>query len=399
MKVLLNDGMDEEGIKLFNDAGIETDTQKKRSKTLVDAIGDYDALCVRSDTKVKKDVIEAGAKGKLKIIGRAGVGHDNIDIDVASDNGIIVKYAPYGNTNSAAQQAIFLIGAVLRNLPQAHYSLKNGVWSRKQYSGVEITPETILGILGCGRIGQRLSELVRGFDMKVVGYDQAPEFVKSQYPNSRMEYISKEKVLEISDIVSIHIGGNELIVGEKELSLMKPSAYIVNTARGENIDEIALYKALLNGKIAGAGLDVYQNEPSEGEKFENKLRDLGNVVFSPHLGASTPQAQVKTSREIAEVVIGFLRGGNYTKSVNAKDTVQAEEKPVYTLFVHHKDEPGMFAQIDAILKENNINIREINSRQIGKDGAVHTTYLIHSPVTMSLIEQLKALPQVYRALE
>lgn len=397
MKILLNDGMDKEGIELFRQAGIETDTEKKNPKTLVDVIGDYDGLIVRSATDVPQEVIEAGSRGNLKIVGRAGVGVDNIDTGTSSEHGIVIKFAPYGNTNSAAQHTFFLIGAVSRNIPQAHHTLKNGIWQKKPFKGVELTPETTLGVLGCGRVGQRLSELVRGFDVKVVGYDEALERVKIYYPNSRIEYRSKEEVLEISDYVSIHIGGSAVIIGERELSRMKPTAYIINTSRGGNIDEEALYKVLKNGRIAGAALDVYTNESElkEGGEFKSMLIGLDNVVLTPHLGASTDEAQKKTSREIAEVVIGYLLRGDFTNAVNVGESVAAEEKPVYPLFIHHVDKPGMFAEISAVLKKHQINIRENPSRQLGKDGTAITIYLLHSQVGPEVIKQLNTIPQVY----
>ena len=174
MKVLLNDGLEKEGLKLFQDAGIETDTQKRDQNKLIADIAEFDALIVRSATKVTKEIIEAGAKGKLKIIGRAGVGYDNIDVAAASENGIVVKSAPYGSTNAVAELTIGLMLSISRKTPQAHQSLKNGVWKKEKLKGTELSYKT-LGILGCGRIGQRLAEIAhRGFEMEVIGYDIKP---------------------------------------------------------------------------------------------------------------------------------------------------------------------------------------------------------------------------------
>ncbi|MDP7476382.1 MAG: phosphoglycerate dehydrogenase [Candidatus Woesearchaeota archaeon] len=399
-KVLLNDGLDEEGLELFHKVGIETNTEKKDQQTLVEVIGNYDGLVVRSATDVPQEVIEAGAIGNLKIVGRAGVGVDNIDAGTSTENGVIVKFAPYGNTNSAAQHTLFLIGAVSRNIPQSHYALKNGIWQKKPFKGVELTPETTLGVIGCGRVGQRLSELVRGLDVNVVGYDESPEKVKNYFPNSRIKYMSKEEVIEISDYVSVHIGGKVAIIGESELSHMKRTAYIINTSRGGNIDEEALYKVLKNGTIAGAGLDVYSNESEfkEGGEFNNRLKELDNVVLTPHLGASTNEAQRKTSIEIAEVVIGYLLRGDFTNAVNVGESVAAEERPVFPMFIHHLDQSGIFADISDILRKHNINIRENPSRQLGKDGTATTVYLLHQHVGPEALKQINALPRVYRAL-
>lgn len=396
MKVLLNDGMDKEGIELFEKAGIETDIVKKDSDALVKIIGGYDGLGVRSATKVTKEVIEAGAQGNLKIIGRAGVGVDNIDVNAATYYGVLVKFAPYGNTNSAAELAFLLMGNVSRNIPQAHYSLKNGIWQKKLFKGKELSHK-ILGIIGCGRIGQRLSELVRGFDMRVVGYDNMHEQIKTLFPESRIEYMSKEEVLKIADYVSVHTGGDSILIGARELSIMKPTAYLINTSRGNNIDEESLYEALKNKKIAGAGLDVYANEPKkDGEKFTSKLIELDNVVLSSHLGASTGEAENKTSREMADVIISYLLRGDYANAVNAGETIQAEQKSVYPLFIHHEDKPGVFTEIGKVLKKYNINIRENPSRQIG-EGAAVTVYLLHNPVGPEVIKQLNSLPQVHSA--
>jgi D-3-phosphoglycerate dehydrogenase len=389
VKVLLNDGLEKEGIRLFEGFGIEADTRKRDSSSLIADIGQFDALVVRSITKVTREVLEAGAKGNLKIVGRAGVGYDNIDVAAASENGIILKSTPSGNTNAVAELTLCLLLDVSRNVPQAHQSLKSGVWKKEKLRGTELSYKT-LGILGCGKIGQRVAELARrGFDMEVIGYDLKPCL------ESSIKFVSKEEVLAKADYVSIHTGGKEVIVGEKELSLMKPTAYLINTSRGANVDEQALYKALKEGKIAGAALDVYVEEPKvEGAEFRNKLRELDNVVFSSHLGASTIEAQRETSTEIARVISGYLLGGDFTNSVNAGESIELEERPVYTLFIHHRDVPGVFARIDKVLADNDINIRANYSRQIGKSGYAVSVYVIHKKVSPEIIKTLKGIANV-----
>ena len=389
MKVLLNDGLEKEGLKLFQDAGIETDTQKRDLNKLIADVGQFDALIVRSTTKVTREVIEAGAKGKLKIIGRAGVGYDNIDVEAASENGIVVKSAPYGSTNAVAELTIGLMLSISRNTPQAHHSLKTAIWKKKKLKGTELSYKT-LGILGCGRIGQRLAEIARrGFDMEVIGYDIKPCL------ESGIKFVTKQEVLAKADYVSIHTGGKEMVVGEKELALMKPTAYLINTSRGSNIDEQALYKALKEGKIAGAALDVYADEPkSEGAEFKSKLKELDNVVSSSHLGASTIEAQRETSTEIARLISGYLLGGDFANAVNAGESIELEEIPVYTLFIHHRDVPGVFANIDKVLADSEINIRANYSRQIGNSGYAISVYVIHKKVSSEIIKKLKAVPNV-----
>jgi len=383
MKVLLNDNIESHGIRVFETANIETDTRRRDLKSLIADIGQFDALIVRSATKVTREVLEAGAEGKLKIVGRAGVGYDNIDVAAASEKGIIVKCAQHGNTNAVAELALSLMLSLSRKVPQAHLSLKQGVWNREEFKGTELSYKT-LGILGCGKIGKRLGELARrGFDMNVIGYDTCPCF------DSGIKFMSKDKVLAKADYVSIHTGGKEVVVGDKELSLMKPTAYLINTSRGYNVDEEALYKALKEGKIAGAAVDVYNEEPKrEGIKFENKLRKFDNVIFSSHLGASTVEAQKATSIEIARSVSNYLLGGDFTGAVNVGESIELEERPLHTIFIHHRDTPGVFASIDKVLTDNNVNIRTIYSRQIDMGFAI-AVYLIHQKVTPEIIKKLE----------
>jgi len=389
VKALLNDGLEKEGIRIFEETGIETDTRKRDLDSLIADIGQFDALIVRSATRVSREVLEAGAKGKLKIVGRAGVGYDNIDVAAASENGIVVKSAPYGNTNAVAELTVGLMLSVSRHLPQAHQSLKSGTWKKAQLKGTELSYKT-LGILGCGKIGQRVGELAhRGFDMEVIGYDINP------CVESTIKIEPKEEVLAKADYVSIHTGGTEVIVGAKELSFMKPTAFLINTSRGSNVDAQALYKALKEERIAGAALDVYAEEPeAEGAEFKNKLKELDNVIFSSHLGASTMEAQRETSIEIARVVSGYLLGGDFTSAVNAGESIELEETPVYTLFIHHRDVPGVFAKIDKVLADNDINIRANYSRQIGSSGYAISVYVVHKKVSSEIIETLKEIENV-----
>ena len=392
LKVLLNDGLAIEGIKLFEEAGIEIDIKKRDTNQLNSEIGEFDALIVRSATRVTKRIIEAGAGGKLKVIGRAGVGYDNIDVSSASKNGIVVKYAPFGNTNAVAELTLGLILSISRNIPQAHQSLKSGTWKKAKLRGTELSYKT-LGILGCGKIGNRVGELARrGFDMEVLGYDIC------SCSESNIKMLSKEEVLSKADYVSIHTGGKNVIVGEKELALMKPTAYLINTSRGSNVDTRALYQALKEKRIAGAALDVFAEEPKiEGAIFRSRLSDLNNVILSSHLGASTIEAQRETSMEIARVIIGYLLGGDFANSVNAGESIELEEQPVYPLFIHHRDVPGVFANIDKLLADNEINIRANYSRQIGKTGFAISVYVLHKKVPATIINKLRKIENICTA--
>jgi D-3-phosphoglycerate dehydrogenase len=390
VKVLLNDGLNKQGIKIFTEAGIVADTKKRNAKTLAAQIGEFDALVVRSATKVTREVIESGVKGNLKIVGRAGIGYDNIDTVAASQNGIVVKNAPWGNINATAELSLALMLNVARNIPQAHGSLKNAVWRKEPFEGLELSGKT-LGIIGCGRIGQRLSELVIGFNMEVVGYDPVVRV------NSRIKFLPKEEVLKRADYISIHASGTQTIIGEREISMMKPTAYLINTSRGHNVDEEALFNALKAGKIAGAALDVYKNEPkNEGGKFNIRLQKLNKVVLSPRLGASTKEAQLRTSIEIAQVMTDYLKKGDFSDAVNVGENVELEEKPFFPLFVYHDDKPGMFAKISKTLADHGINIRENPSRQIG-DGCAIAVYLVHQKVQKVVLDELNKLEGVHRA--
>ncbi|MBM3897251.1 MAG: hydroxyacid dehydrogenase [Thaumarchaeota archaeon] len=394
IKVLINDGMNPEGIEIFKKAGISVDERRRKPDELLKDIKGFDALTVRSSTKVTKQVIEAGAMGNLKIIGRQGVGFDNIDVEAASQNGVIVKSAPYGNTNAVAELVVGLMLNVARKISKADDTLKKGRWSRRNLEGFELSGKTV-GLLGCGRIAQRLSRLLSGFGAQVIGYDIALDRVREAFPESRIRYVSKEEVLG-ADFISLHTGGNQTVVGEKEIALMKPHAIVINTSRGRNIDEDALYRALKDGKIAGAGLDVYAEEPeAENSDFVNKLRELDNVVLTPHLGASTKEAQVKTSIETARIIVEYLLKGDFSNSVNVGETVEMEEKQVYPLFIHHLDVPGAFAQIDGKLGEYKINIRENRSREIGT-GHVLTVYFVHQLPSKEVLAELKKLDIVLR---
>ncbi|MDP3734029.1 MAG: phosphoglycerate dehydrogenase [Nanoarchaeota archaeon] len=393
MKILLNDGLAEEGVKILLEEGLEVSKERLDSSALAKYIQNVDALIVRSATKVTREIIKNGAQGNLKIIGRAGVGYDNIDIEAATENGIVVKFAPYGNTNSAAELALGLMIATSRNIPQAHTSAISGIWQRQPFFGIEITGKT-LGIIGCGRVGQRLSELVTGFHMDVIGYDSSIEHVKLHFPTSKIRYSSLEEVLTKSHYISLHTGGSKTLIGERELSMMRKDAILINTSRGSNVNENALYTALKNGTIKSAGLDVYEEEPDiEGTEFKNKLRELKNVVLSMHLGASTEEAQKETAREIATVVSDYLKKGDFSNSVNAGETIGYEKKQIHPLFIYHKDLPGAFAAIDRVLADYGVNIREISSRQLG-NGSAMAVYSVHQPITEEVINSLQNLDLV-----
>lgn len=401
-KVLINDGMDKEGLDIFQRENVRFIDKYHEGQTLLDVIGGFDAFLVRSKTKVTREIIEAGVKdrGLLRMIGRGGVGVDNIDVKAANEYGVVVKFAPNGVTNSTAEQAIALMFAIARKIPQSHLALTKGVWRKKQFEGVELEGKTF-GVIGCGRIGQSVAAKARALGMNVVGYDAYADSVREKFPDSVIQYVSKEDVLRGSDFVSLHTGGKDVVIGAAELDLMKPSAILINASRGNNIDENALYEKLVRRAIYGAGLDTYVKEPKkEGEEVTEpmaRLASLDNVVMTSHLGASTAEGQRKTSIELARVTIDYLLNGDYANSVNTVKPSQ-EGKPVYTLCVYHADVPNMFAQMTNVLGAHGINIRDVASEQIGEDGRVITNYLVHQPVDSITRDALSVIRGVYRVL-
>ena len=313
MKVLVADRIANEGIKLLSeDPEIDVDVAiGLKPEELRERIKGYDALIVRSETKVTKEIIEAS--DKLKVIARAGVGVDNIDVWAATRKGIIVMNAPDPNTISTAEHTIGLMLAMLRNIPQAWASLRDGKWERSKFMGVELCGKT-LGIIGFGRIGSEVAKRALAFQMEVIAYDPYVPPEKAAKIGVKM-CKTLEELLSKADCITIHVHlTNETrgMIGEREFSLMKPGVRIINCARGGIVDEKALLKALNEGKVAGAALDVFEEEPPrDGELIRHE-----KVIATPHLGASTEEAQVKVSIVIAEQVRDALKGKGIRNSVN-----------------------------------------------------------------------------------
>ncbi len=302
MKILITDKVADEAVELLKKEGYEVIFDEMDHDALIRNIHEYDALMVRSRTKVTSDIIEAAEK--LKVIGRAGIGVDNIDIKAASKHGVKVVNAPTGATDSVAELAIAHMLSLARHLTKADSTLKQGVWAKKQLKGVELNGKT-LGIVGAGRIGTALALKSRVFSMKILYTSRHRNRVLEEKLGAKK--VSLEELLESSDFVSLHVPLTDdtyHLIGEKELKMMKPTAYIINCARGGIIDEEALYNALKEKKIAGAALDVFEEEPPK----DNPLLTLDNVVATPHLGASTVEGQRRAGTVCAEQIIKVLRG-------------------------------------------------------------------------------------------
>jgi len=309
-KVLVSDPVSEEGIKLIQqvaDVDIKTGLSPQE---IIEIIGNYDALMVRSGTQVTADVIEAGFK--LKVIGRAGVGVDNIDVEKASEKGILVVNAPEGNTISAAEHTMALMLSMARNLPKASSSLKAGKWQRSEFMGIELFKKT-LGIIGLGRIGTEVAKRSRSFGMNIIAYD--PYISAERAEKLGIISCSLDDVFARADIITIHAPKSPVtkhLIGEEELNKMKDGVRIINCARGGLIDEQALYNALISGKVAAAALDVFEKEPPKN----NPLMELEQVIPTPHLGASTQEAQVNVAVQVADQIVHMIKGEPVHMAVN-----------------------------------------------------------------------------------
>lgn len=311
-KILISDLLAEEGIKILErEKGFTIDVKPKLPPAeLKKAIKDYDALIVRSGTKVTSDIIASA--NKLKIIGRAGVGLDNVDVNAASKKGIIVMNAPAGNTISTAEHTMSMILALSRNIPQSYASMREGKWDRKKFMGTEIYNKT-LGIIGLGRIGAEVAKRALSFKMKILGCD--PYLSVEKAKKMDVELVDFKTLLKQSDYITVHTpltAETKHIIGGDEFKIIKNGARIINCARGGIVDEEALDEAIESGKIAGAALDVYEKEPPT----ESPLVKRPNVITTPHLGASTEEAQVNVAIDIAESVRDAMLNKGLRNAVN-----------------------------------------------------------------------------------
>ncbi len=310
MKVLVADPIAEEGIEIIRPlAEVDVKTGLKPEE-LIAIIGDYEGLLVRSQTQVTAEVIAAGRK--LQVIGRAGVGIDNIDVDEATRRGIVVVNAPTGNTVSAAEHTLALMLALARHIPQASTALKGGAWQRSKFMGTELRGKT-LGIVGLGNVGSEVARRARAFEMRVIGCD--PFVSEDMAVSLQVELVPMERLLKESDFITLHLpltSQTEGFIGPKEMEMVKPTVRIVNCARGGLIDEGLLAKAVDEKRIAGAAVDVFPQEPAT----ESVLFNVDEIIVTPHLGASTAEAQTLAARDVAEQVVAVLQGQPPRYAVN-----------------------------------------------------------------------------------
>lgn len=310
-RVLISDPVAQVGVDLLQkhfDVDVKTGLEKEQ---LIEIIGDYDALLVRSETKVTADVLEAAKN--LKIIGRAGVGVDNIDVPVATQKGIIVVNSPAGNTMAAAELTMAMMLSLARNIPQGHNSLRAGEWKRSKLVGNELYGKT-LGVYGLGKIGTAVAKRAQSFEMDVLGCDP---FVSDEYAGKLgIELVGLDELLERSDYLTLHVPATKDTkgsIGPEMIAKMKPGIRVINVARGGIVDEAAIVKAVEEGHVAGLAFDVYEKEPPPPE---NPLLSCEKAITTPHLGASTAEAQVNVVIDVAEQVVDVLSGRPARSAVN-----------------------------------------------------------------------------------
>jgi D-3-phosphoglycerate dehydrogenase len=353
MKILIADKLSQQGIDLLKkEPGWQVDVKTNLTPAqLLDAIGDYDGLLIRSDTKVKAEIIKAAKN--LKVIGRAGTGVDNIDLETATKKGVVVMNTPGGNSISVAEHTIALLLSLARYLPQASSSAKQGNWEKKQFTGFELKDKT-LGVVGLGRIGIEVVRRAKAFQMNIVVYDP---FVSDRLAKDlNIKMVSLDQLFASSDIITLHVPLVEAtrnLVNAQSIAKMKDGVYLINTARGELIQETDLAAALNSGKVAAAGLDVFSVEPPAAE---HPLLKHSHVIATPHIAASTLEAQETVGVEIAEQVRGFLKEGVIRNAVNFP-SVSFEEYQKLGPFLRLGENLGAFLSQISEGRMNEIGIR------------------------------------------
>jgi D-3-phosphoglycerate dehydrogenase len=338
-KVLISDALSSAAVAIFKERGLEVEFQPnlgKDKEKLAETINGFDGLAIRSATKVTAKILEQAQK--LKVIGRAGIGVDNVDIAAATARGIIVMNTPFGNSITTAEHAITLMLSLARQIPEADASTRAGKWEKNKFLGVEISGKT-LGVIGCGNIGSIVADRAVGLKMKVMAYD--PYLSAERALDLGVEKVELEELLRRADFITLHTPLTEKtrnIINAESLALTKKSVRLINCARGGLVDEAALFDALSSGRIAGAALDVFVSEPATA----SPLFALPNVVCTPHLGASTTEAQENVALQIAEQMSDYLTRGAISNAVNFP-SISAEEAPKLKPFVALAEKLGSFA--------------------------------------------------------
>ncbi len=371
-KVLISDKLDPLAVEIFEKNGCEVDFKPGLSpEEQLEIIGDYDGLAIRSATKVTAEMIKAGKK--LKVIGRAGIGVDNVDIPAATEAGIVVMNTPFGNSITTAEHAIAMMFALARQIPQANESTHQGKWEKKKFMGAELYNK-VLGVIGCGNIGGIAASRGVGLQMQVIAFD--PFLTEERAEELGVKKVELDELLERADFITIHVPKNEHtanLINKDSIAKMKDGVRIINCARGGIVNEADLKEALDSGKVAGAALDVFEEEPAT----ENVLFGHENVVCTPHLGAATTEAQVNVALQVAEQMSDYLVNGAVMNALNMA-SISAEGAPKLKPYLKLAEQLGSFAgQI------SNTAIKKIEIEYEGTITGINT-----DPITSTLLATL-----------
>lgn len=420
IRVLISDPMSSQAINVFEERGIEViQTGKMTEDELLEIIPEFHGLAIRSATRVTEKVLEAAEK--LMVVGRAGIGIDNIDLRACTTKGIVVMNTPMGNAITTAEHTLAMMFSLARHIPQANQTTHAGAWAKSRYMGIELTGK-MLGIIGSGNIGSIVAEKAIGFGLKVQAYD--PYLTEERANALGIKKVNLEELLTTSDVVSLHVPKTpetENIISASAINKMKKGALLINCARGGLVDELALRVALESGHLKGAALDVYLVEPAK----ENPLFGLENVICTPHLGASTTEAQEKVAVQIAEQISDYLLEGSIKNALNAPN-LSAEEVRQLKPYLQLANYLGAFAGqltdtaikgltitfagdaaklnveplttqvVQSVLTPHFSNINVVNARQVARDRGIHITEakedledVYHNRVTISIITEEK----------
>ncbi|MEC7764713.1 MAG: phosphoglycerate dehydrogenase [Pseudomonadota bacterium] len=361
-KVLVSDALSESAVQIFRDRGVEVDFEPKLGKDK-DALiaklrdGGYEGLAIRSATKVTQEVLDAA--GDLKVVARAGIGVDNVDIPAASQKGVIVMNTPFGNSITTAEHAIAMMFAVARQIPEADASTQAGKWEKSKFMGVELTAKT-LGVIGCGNIGSIAADRAKGLRMKVIAFD--PFLSQERADKLGIEKVELDELLSRADFITLHVPLTDKtrgILNAENIAKTKKGVRIINCARGGLVDEAALADAIKSGHVAGAAFDVFEVEPAK----ESPLFGLPNVVCTPHLGASTTEAQENVALQVAEQISDYLLTGAVTNALNMP-SVTAEEAKVMGPWIKLAEHLGAFIgqMTEEPIKEINVTLDGVASK-------------------------------------
>ncbi|MEP3277390.1 MAG: phosphoglycerate dehydrogenase [Stappiaceae bacterium] len=384
-RVLISDKLSDAAVAIFKERGCDVDFLPdvgKDKEKLLQIIGQYDGLAIRSATKVTEKIIAAA--NNLRVVGRAGIGVDNVDIPAATAKGVVVMNTPFGNAITTAEHAIAMMLSVARQIPKADASTQGGKWEKSKFMGVEITSKT-LGLIGCGNIGSIVAERAIGLKMKVIAFD--PFLSQERAQDLGVEKVDLEELFARANFITLHTPLTDKtrnIIDANAIATMKDGVYIINCARGGLVDEEALRQALDSGKVAGAAMDVFSSEPAR----ENILFDAPNLVCTPHLGASTSEAQENVALQVAEQMSDYLVNGAVSNALNMP-SITAEEAPKLTPFVKLAEQLGSFA---GQLTET--GIREIKIEYEGQVAEMNTKALTSAILTGVLRPVLQTVNMV-----